>query len=62
MQLEKAMLIRLEEGKDIPEASTIQSYRESKEDGVWYRVLLDKASQFAQGVFNRLGLSQPDSR
>ncbi len=47
MQLEKAMLIRLEEGKDIPEASTIQSYRESKEDGDgknWIRVHFNPAT------------------
>ncbi len=41
MQLEKAMLIRLEDGKELPEAATIQSYRDSKEesDGKnWLRV------------------------
>lgn len=41
MQLEKAMLIRLEEGKEIPAAETIKSYRDSKEGGDgrnWLRV------------------------
>lgn len=41
MQLEKAMLIRLEDGEEIPKAETIQGYRSNKEEGdgkSWIRV------------------------
>lgn len=41
MRLEKAMLIRLTDGDELPDANTIQGYRNSKEDGDgenWIRV------------------------
>ncbi|MEJ2323145.1 MAG: hypothetical protein P8Z31_12740 [Gammaproteobacteria bacterium] len=41
MRLEKAMLIRLADGEELPGAETIQGYRDSKEQGDgenWMRV------------------------